>query len=149
VNDLRVGVAAVLVAVAATGCGGPLILRFQGTEPLNVNAVGESTPVDVRVFLLKDSGSFTKAPFEQLWGDKYKQVLGADVVGEPREDTIYAGNAKKMDLGEIPKEVRFIGIMAKYGKQDEAKSERHFAVAKEDADDFLYELTGYKILRKK
>ena len=147
-KELRTWLAAAVVAAAAVGCGGPTIVRFQGIEPLNLNEKGETTPVEVRIFLLKDGGSFNKAQIEQLWGPKYKEVLGGDVVGEPRQVTIYAGAEKKVDLGPIPAEVRFVGIMGMFGKREE-KTERHFAVAKEDADDFLFELTGYTLRKKK
>ena len=149
-NHVRTMSAAVLV-LALAGCGGPLILQFKGGDVLNpVKDPPENTPVDVRVFLLKDKGSFEKATFESLWGNKYKDVLGSDVVGEPRPITIMAKDKKKLDLGEIPKEVRFIGIMAMYqAKAPGAPQTRHLAVSKEEADDYVFEVVEFRLEAKK
>ncbi len=151
-NHARTAAAAVL-ALALAGCGGPLILQFKGADVLNPNRAlnpPENIPVDVRVFLLKDNGTFMKANFEQLWGAKYKDVLGTDLMGEPRPLTIMASQTKKLDLGEIPKDVRFIGVMAMYQtKADGPPQQRHVAVAKEDADDVVFELIEYRLEVKK
>ena len=143
--------AAAVVALALAGCGGPLILRFQGGGVLApVKDPPENTPVDVRVFLLKDKGTFEKATFESLWGTKFKDVLGSDLVGEPRPINIMAKDKKSLNLGEIPKEVRFIGVMAMYqGKAAGPPQQRHVAVAKEDADDVVFELIEYRLEVKK
>jgi type VI secretion system VasD/TssJ family lipoprotein len=149
----HVRTAAAVVALALAGCGGPLILRFEGSDIVNPNRrlnPPENLPVDVRVFLLKDNGTFEKANFEELWKDKYKAVLGADLVGEPRSITINAKDKKTLNLGEIPKEVRFIGLMAMYQEKAEGPPQkRHLAVAKDDADDFVYQLIEYRIEVKK
>lgn len=145
-------VAAALVLLGLAGCGGPLILKFQGAEVLNPKKGAnppENIPVDVKVFLLKDAGSFTKAPFEQLWG-KYKEILGTDLVGEPRKINIMAAQKKTMDLGEVPKDVRFIGIMAMYQeKADGPPQQRHVAYPKEEADSVVFELIEYRLEVKK
>jgi len=150
VKHLRTAATAV-IALALAGCGGPLILQFQGAEKLNLNdkEPPESVPVEVRVFLLKDKASFTNAPFEQLWGQKYKAVLGADVVGEPRTITIFASKKSPLDLGTVPTDVRFIGVMAMYQKKGEGTVKRHEAVSKEDADDVIFELIEYRLEVKK
>ena len=89
------------------------------------------------------------APFEQLWKDKYKAILGADVVGEPRTITIFASKQDKLDLGAIPADVRFIGIMAMIQKKTDPPSLRHTAVPKEDADDYVFKLIDYRLEAKK
>lgn len=147
-NHLRTAAAALAVLVLA-GCGGPLILQFRGADRLNVNEKDESVPVEVRVFLLKDKASFTNASFEALWGPKYRAVLGGDVVGEPRLITVFASKKSPLDLGQIPTEVRFIGVMAMYQKKSDAPVQRHVAVAKEDADDVVFELVEYRLDVKK
>ena len=144
--------AAALVLLAAVGCGGPMILQFRGAEILNPKkdvTPPVNNPVDVKVFLLKDGGSFSNAVFEQLWG-KYKEILGADLVGEPKQATIMAGRTKEMNLGEVPKDVRFIGVMAMYQQKAEgAPQQRHTALAREDADDVVFELVEYRLEVKK
>ena len=149
-NHVRT-VSAALLVLALAGCGGPLKLQFKGGDVLSpVKDPPENTPVDVRVFLLKDKGAFEKATFESLWGNKYKDVLGSDVVGEPRPITIMAKDKKELNLGEIAKEVRFIGVMAMYqSKAPGAPQTRHVAVTKEDADDYVFELIEFRLEAKK
>jgi type VI secretion system VasD/TssJ family lipoprotein len=144
--------AAALALLSAVGCGGPLILQFKGGEKLNMNTKEppENIPVDVRVFLLKDKAAFMNAAVEQLWTkEKYKAVLGSDLVGEHREILITAqGKAdapKKLDLGVIPPDVRFIGIMAMISKKSDPPAVRHTAVAKEDAASKIFELVEYRL----
>ena len=141
--------AAVLAALALAGCGGPLILEFRGADRLNLNDKDECVPVEVRVFLLKDKGSFAKASFEQLWGAKYKEVLGTDVVGEPRPITIFASKATPLNLGELPKEVRFIGVMAMYQRKAEEGMKRHVVVDRDEAGSQIFELIEYRLELKK
>lgn len=144
--------AAALLVLALAGCGGPLILRFQGGDKLNFNdkTPPESLPVVVKVFLLKDKASFEAASVEQLWTkDKYKAVLGGDLVGEPREIPVFATKADKLDLGAVPAEVRFIGVLAMYQKKTDPPSKRHAAVPKDDADDYVFHLDEYRLEPKK
>ncbi len=135
------------VGVVAIGCGGgPLDIRVRGVEPLNVNEKGESTPIDVRIYTLKDNAKFEKALFEDLW-TKDKEVLGDNMIGEPKQITINPGKADAQarveQLGVLPPEVRYIGIMALYSK---GKGEqRHIAVARDQADDYIFEFTEYKV----
>ena len=145
-------VAAVLGALAFAGCGGPLIIMFEGGERLNPvdKTPPENTPVTVMVFLLKDKASFATASVEQLWTkEKAKAVLGGDQVGEVRERTINANDkAVTVNLGTIPADVRFIGVVAKLPKQDPPVT-RHLAVPKDEADDYPFYLVDYKIEIKK
>jgi type VI secretion system VasD/TssJ family lipoprotein len=140
--------AAALLALALAGCGGPLVLQFRGGEKLNLNAKEppESIPVVVRVFLLKDKATFQTTAIEQLWTkEKYKAALGSDLVGEPREITIFASKPDKLDLGKIEADVRFVGIMAMYQKKTDPPSVRHVAVPKEEAAAKIFELVDYRI----
>lgn len=144
--------AAAVAVLALAGCGGPLVMRFDAGEKLNQvpKTPPENTPVTVMVFLLKDKASFNNASAEQLWTkEKAKAVLGADQVGEARETTINASDkGVKVDLGAVPADVRYIGVMAKMPKQD-PPVQRHIAVPKDEADDYPFELVDYKIEFKK
>lgn len=143
---------AALALVSLAGCGGPLILRLEGADKLNQNqkTPPENIPVTVLIFLLKDKGSFTNASVEQLWTkEKAKAVLGADQVGEARERTVNASDKGiKVDLGQMPPDVRFIGLVAKLPKQD-PPVQRHIAVPKDEADDVVFELVEYRLDVKK
>lgn len=141
--------ASALVLVAAVGCGGPLILRFEGGEKLNQNMTKtppENIPVTVLVFMLKDKGSFTNASVEQLWTpEKAKAVLGQDQVDEARPKTVNAGDkGLTLDLGKVHTDVRFIGVVAKLPKQD-PPTVRHIALPKDEADDGVFMLVNYEL----
>jgi len=144
--------AAVLAGLAFAGCGGPLIVRFDALDKLNqvAKTPPENTPVTLMVFRLKDKASFMNASVEQLWTkEKAKGVLGADLVGEIIETTINASDkGVKVDLGAVPADVRYIGVVAKMPKQ-EPPVQRHIAVPKDEADDYPFELVDYKIEFKK
>jgi type VI secretion system VasD/TssJ family lipoprotein len=144
--------AAAVAVLALAGCGGPLILQIHGGEKLNQNdkTPPENLPVDVRVFLLKDKTAFETASMEQLWTkEKYKGVLGSDLVGEVRQLTIMAQGAaeppKKLDLGVIPPDVKYVGIMAMISKKGDPPARRHVAVPKELAASKIFELIEYRL----
>jgi type VI secretion system VasD/TssJ family lipoprotein len=59
--------AAACAAALLAACGGPSYVRVRGVSPLNVNDSNESTPVDVRLYQLKDDGRFTRARVEELF----------------------------------------------------------------------------------
>jgi type VI secretion system VasD/TssJ family lipoprotein len=141
--------AAALVLLAAVGCGGPMILRFEGGERLNPNMAKnppENIPVTVLIFKLKENGPFANATAEQLWTpEKAKAVLGQDQVGEARPQTINASDkGVKVDLGQLPADVRYIGIVAKLPKQDPPKT-RHLVLPKDEADDGVFLVVDYEL----
>ena len=145
---------AVVAAAAAglAGCGGPTVIRFQAGERVNQvqKDKPENTPANLMIFLLKDNASFNNASPEQLWSkEKAKAVLGADLAGEPRETTVNAGDPEsKIDLGALPADVRFVGVLARLPKQDPPVT-RHIAVKKDEADDFPFLVVDYKLEVKK
>jgi type VI secretion system VasD/TssJ family lipoprotein len=133
------------------GCGGPTTLYVRGLEPLNVNEKNESTSVDIRIFQLKDDAAFMNKPFDQLWENK-GEVLGADKLTDPKQITVYGGPATAdpmpIELGDLNKDCRFIGVMALYPKTD-GKGNQRVVVAAGDAGGVTFELTGYRIELKK
>ena len=137
--------------MACAGCGGPTKLYLKGLEPLNVNERKESTPVDVRVYLLRDSRKFIQATLEDLWLND-KDALGDDKVGEPRVYTVFHGDKEappqEVYLGELGGDVRFVGIMALYGLQAGGGNEWRMVVPAEQASGAVFELTEYRIIKK-
>ena len=59
--------AAAALAASLAACGGSDYVRVRGVSPLNVDGSNASTPVDIRVYQLKDDGRFTRARVEDLW----------------------------------------------------------------------------------
>lgn len=135
------------LVILLVGCSRSATLQMRGVAPLNLNDAGESTPVDVRIYQLKDDGAFKRATFEKLWTEADK-VLGQDYLAAPRVESIVPGNAtdqpKRITLGELEVGTRFIGIMALYAKTD-ARDARILVLPINDAEDPVIEFSGYGI----
>jgi len=139
---------AVLAAVLAVlaGCTVPLKLQVRGIKPLNENAQKESTPVDVRVYQLKDNARFDRATIDNLWV-KDKETLAEDLV-TMKTVTVFPGEAQdrpqEVDLGVLDASVRFVGILALYSREEEGQP-RKVLVPAPEADDVVWEFTGFRI----
>jgi type VI secretion system protein VasD len=138
---------ALAVLLLASGCSRTATLQMRGLAPLNLNDAGESTPVDVRIYQLKDDAAFKRATFEKLWTEDEK-VLGQDRLAPPRVESIVPGSAtdqpKRIALGELETGTRFIGVMALYAKAD-ARDTRTLILAVDDAERPIIEFSGYGI----
>ncbi len=133
--------------VLLVGCTRSATLQMRGVAPLNLNDAGESTPVDVRIYQLKDDGAFRRATFEKLWTEDEK-VLGQDRLGAPRVESIVPGNhtdqPKRITIAELETGTRFIGVMALYAKAD-ARDARVLVLPVDDTDAAVIEFSGYGI----
>jgi type VI secretion system VasD/TssJ family lipoprotein len=122
-------------------------MQVRGLVPLNLNDTGESTPVDVRFYQLKDAAAFKRATFEKLWTEDEK-VLGQDRLAPPKVVSVLPGNPTdqptKVALGELATGTRFIGVMALYAKTD-ARDARTLVLALEEAEKPVIEFSGYGI----
>lgn len=146
-RSLRTCASFLALIVLLVGCSRTATLQVRGVAPLNLNDAGESTPVDVRIYQLKDDGAFKRATFEKLWTEDEK-VLGEDRLASPRVESIVPGNAtdqpKRIALGELEVGTRFIGIMALYAKTD-ARDARVLVLPINDAEEPVIEFSGYGI----
>ncbi|MCC6572565.1 MAG: type VI secretion system lipoprotein TssJ [Planctomycetes bacterium] len=140
-----------VLTLVLSACGGTSSIRVHGISPLNKNEAGESTPVDVRIYLLRNDGKFMSAPYDQLWTAD-KDALGADAVGDHLAITVFPSEAgdkpKEVSLGTLAADVKFIGVMALYPKSED-KGERRVVVPVGDAPGYVFEFTGYRIQLKK
>jgi type VI secretion system VasD/TssJ family lipoprotein len=138
------GAAGVMVLLSA--CGGPTSIYVKGIKPLNENDQKESTPVDIRIYQLKDDARFKQAPIENLW-TKGKEALGEDWVTE-KSVTVFPGVAedrpREIALGNLDTATRFVGILALFPKEDE-KATRKVVVPSREAGSGVFELRGYHI----
>ena len=138
------GAAGVLALLAA--CGGPTSIYVKGVKPLNENEQKESTPVDIRIYQLKDDARFKQAPIENLW-TKGKEALGPDWLTE-KSVTVFPGVAedrpREIALGTLEQATRFVGILALFPKEDE-KATRKVVVPSTEAGSGVFELRGYHI----
>jgi type VI secretion system VasD/TssJ family lipoprotein len=129
------------------GCSQTATMQVRGLVPLNLNDTGESTPVDVRFYQLRDATAFKRATFEKLWTEDEK-VLGQDRLAPPKVVSVLPGNPTdqptKVALGELATGTRFIGVMALYAKTD-ARDARTLVLAVEEAERPVIEFSGYGI----
>ena len=133
--------------ILLVGCSRSATLQMRGVAPLNLNDAGESTPVDVRIYQLKNDAAFKRATFETLWNED-KKVLGQDYLAGPLTESIVPGNTtdkpKSIHIAELEPGTRFIGIMALYGKTD-ARDARLLVLPIDDAESPVIEFSGYGI----
>jgi type VI secretion system VasD/TssJ family lipoprotein len=139
------------LALSLVGCGGPSPLSVRAVAPVNLNEQGESLPVRLRIYELKDRSQFLAASFNDLWLDDRK-ALGADRLADPRQLVVQPGkpdgNALRYDLIEVAAGTRFIGVMALYPRGGEQDDERRVAIALDDLSDHVIELSGYQLMLK-
>ncbi len=117
---------AVFLSLALVGCGqSPLALR--AVAPVNVNSEGESLPVKVRIYALRDDARFRSALFSDLWMHD-RDALGDDRLQDPKVVIIAPTGPSdlpsEIDLGQLPEHTRFIGILALYRQPDEPDRRR-------------------------
>lgn len=126
-------------------------MYLQGIKPLNVNDQGESTPVDVRVYILRDSGRFSRALYEDLWVSD-KDVLGQDWIVEPRVYTVFPGEPddppQEIVLGTLEGDAQFIGIMALYGKRAADARDPRLVLSTKMANGAVLRFTEYEVVRE-
>jgi type VI secretion system VasD/TssJ family lipoprotein len=113
-------------SLALVGCGqSPLSVR--AVFPVNVNGEGESLPVKVRIYALRDDARFRSALFSDLWMHD-RDALGDDRLQDPKvviiPPTSPSGLPTNIDLGQLPEHTRFLGIMALYRQADEPDRRR-------------------------
>src|SRR6266850_821298 len=79
-----------------------IAIRFQGAETPNATDRGESKPLEIRFFMLKDTAKFQKAAFKDLEGDLYKTTLGDEVVGDSCRLHLFPSPKKLFSFGRSP-----------------------------------------------
>ncbi len=132
------------VGLLLGGCSRDITLRVRGVSPLNVNDVGETTPVKVRIYQLANDGKFRAATVDALWTDD-QGALGSDRLTDPLITTVFPGGAGeepvKVELKEVKDSAKFIGILALYSSAD-AKDQRTAILSAEEADDKILQFSG-------
>ncbi len=129
------------------GCGAPSPLAVRAVMPVNLNAEGESLPVRLRLYELKDRSRFMAAAFNDLWLDDRK-ALGPDRLADPRQVVVQPGRAgdepRRYDLISVAEGTRFIGVMALYPRPGD-EDERRAVIALDELGDQVIELSAYQL----
>jgi type VI secretion system VasD/TssJ family lipoprotein len=139
--------AGAVALLALPGCGAPSPLAVRAIAPVNLNEEGESLPVRLRLYELKDRSRFMAASFNDLWLDDRK-ALGPDRLADPRQLVVPPGkpgdDPRRYSLISVAEGTRFIGVMALYAKSGE-QDERRAVIALDELDDRVIELTGFQL----
>lgn len=142
-------IASTIIALSCMlcGCGTPDRVALRAIEPVNVNAQGESLPVQIRVYELADDKRFMSASFTALWLDD-KTVLGEDRQAQPRVVIVrpgpVGGPPQEVTFGTLSGYTHFIGIMALYPDAGEGDA-RRAVIPLEQVEDKVVELTGTSV----
>lgn len=130
-----------LFVVLLTGCAARTA-QVRGVAPLNRNAEGESTPVDVRLFLLRDDDAFARASFAALWTDPAGS-LGSELIGKPTVTTVLPGSVTDPAVSiDLPgDEAAWIGVQLLVRREGELP--RTLLIPVERLSSCVVEVTGY------
>lgn len=152
------GVAALALALALQGCRttveeGPkpppprtnVILRFKPAPDMNPNDRGEPTPLDVRIYQLKEGQAFTAAAFEELWTDAAGR-LGTSLSGEPKVFNFEPQPAEAAPQAydfKLEPTTKFLGVMGLFSaERKEGLEERKVVLSVEEAGMRVITFTG-------
>jgi type VI secretion system VasD/TssJ family lipoprotein len=137
-----------------TGCASTTVtMDFMALKPVNGlgSAEGESRVVEVRIYQLKDDAKFKAATVEALWTNA-EETLGEELIEVKLGESIFpedkaAAVGKEITLDPLASGTKFIGVLALFSEKDQG--ERKVVVTLDEADDVVFELTGYHITVKK
>lgn len=130
-----------VLSILITGCSARTA-QVRGVAPLNRNAEGESTPVDLRFYLLRDDDAFARAGFAALWTDPAGS-LGHELIGKPTVATVLPGSAtdpaSSLDLpGD---EAAWVGVQLLVRREGELP--RTLLIPIDRLSSCVVEVTGY------
>lgn len=147
----------VLLAVCLSGCASTTLdLNFIAIKPVNEGKTdtgtdGVSRVVDVRIYQLKNNTKFDSASVENIWADAETE-LGDSLIEVKLGESIFPEDPKDPRVGRtitldpIDANTKFIGVLALFSN---GEADRKVSVSLDEADDVVFELTGYRIVIKK
>ncbi len=129
------------IALLLAGCAARTA-QIRGIAPLNRNAEGESTPVDVRFYLLRDDDAFARAGFAALWTDAAGS-LGHELIGKPAVATVLPGAiTDPVACVDLPgDEAAWVGVQLLVRREGELP--RTLLIPVERLSSCVVEVTGY------
>jgi type VI secretion system VasD/TssJ family lipoprotein len=137
-----------MLGLLVAGCSGPTRIAVRALAPVNTNAEGESLPVKVRIYALRDDARFRSAQFADLW-TRDREALGDDRLQDPKVVVVPPGGEASeplaVELGEFPKDTRFLGILALIPHAD-APDRRRAVVASSGVGDQVVEILDAAVM---
>ncbi len=149
----RLAILGSLFALAAAACSsGPVIheLHLRGESDLNRNTrTKQSTPVNVRIYQIKDRAEFSAADFDSLWR-REKERLGDSLVTASQAVVVtsgFDGPVKVAQPANIPPEdVKYLGVVGLFNKNDPTGDGWRICVPVEEIDAVKLSFQGYRIV---
>lgn len=138
---------ACLAAVAIASCSPPrAAVQVSGMKVMNQNELGESAPVKLRIYPLRNDAKFRSSTADALWmGDE--DLLKADLTHAPTVTSVFPGGEGR-DPGKVEVELgdgaKFLGVLALYTKSD-ATDRRMLVLPIDDAERIVVTCSGYSI----
>ncbi|KEA65270.1 Type VI secretion lipoprotein/VasD [Marinobacterium lacunae] len=89
-----------------------LTYSMYAIDNVNLNAVGDATPLELVVYELEDDSRFLGADYDSLSADDEK-ALGSNYI-DHSDYTLLPGQFKFVDRFTVSKDTRYIGLMARF-----------------------------------
>lgn len=125
---------ALLAACSASPVGPIRVVGLVAADPaLNPDAGGRPSPVAVKVYQLKEAGSFETADFFSLWRSS-AATLEADLVSTT--DLAVAPGEKRRFVAELDPQARFVGVVAAFREIGKSSWRALVRVPREDPEDY-------------
>jgi len=112
-------------------------LRFNAARELNPGATGESAPVRVRIYELKNAAGFLRTDYFAL-ADRAQAALGPDLVDQD-EVLVYPGQQINIERALDPA-TRHVGLVVGYREIDQARWRAVLTVSARQAAEFQINL---------
>ncbi|MCA9753119.1 MAG: type VI secretion system lipoprotein TssJ [Gemmatimonadetes bacterium] len=136
----RFGLSAVLAVLpllalaALPGCASVDRITLSSSARLNSCGGADGHPVVLRIYYLRGTSKFARAPFEELWENDLA-VLGDDKI-RVREETLNPAQeiSLQLDRGGDAKEASAIGIVANFCEPGEGCNRRLIPIAGRKTD---------------
>lgn len=142
-----------LIGALMAGCSSTSVsLKFVAIEPVNELQPGESRPVDIRVYQLRDDAKFKTATVDEIW-ENDKAVLADHLIDVKLGTSVFPEKKEKaqgmqVTIEPLSAECRFLGVLALYRQADE-RGEQKLVVPVGEAGSVTFELTGNRIAIRK
>ena len=118
-----------------------LTILFQSTPNLNPDINGRPSPVDIRIYQLKQTSTFSQSKFFDLYNHS-QSVLGRDLVEEHSFEVRPRRN-KKIDIN-LEKEAKYLGFLVAYYDINQAKWKDVLVVSELERDTMTLSLNSKK-----
>ena len=125
-------------------------MEFRAIKPVNQleeGSAGDSRVVEVRLYQLKDDAKFQAATVDEVWTNA-EEALGDSLIEVKLGESIFPedkaqAEGKQITIDPLDANTKFIGILALFSNSDDG--DRKVVVTLDQAEEVLFELTGYHI----